>query len=319
MIPGRGYSGCIAAVGRGVTASLERPCICACYARWVDEYVHKISDSEDLRIQRFLKGMVWGVLAFLGLIVAAYVTADRWLLLISPESEKRFIEPYIELARSNFLTPGDEALEAYVADLSAELTTTMQVPEGLMMEVRLIQSDTANAVTTLGGYIFVTEELLLQLDNENSLAMVLAHEIAHAAERHPLLGTGRGMLIALVISTLSGSNPTPATIGDLGSQLMLNRYSRGQEEEADLIALRALQDYYGHIGGATQFFERMQQQSGGEEDLVEFTSPETELFSTHPNLDRRIEYIEATAAREEWQGLAVTPYPPSIEAQLKKL
>ena len=266
-------------------------------------------------------GCVWGVLAFVGLIIVAYITADRWLLLISPESEKRFIKPYVELARDGLLERSDAELETYVADLSDDIAEIMDVPDEIVLEVRLIEGEMANAVTTLGGYIFVTEGLLKTLDNENSLAMVLAHEIAHASERHPLLGAGRGMLIGLLISSLSGSNPTPAALGDMGSQLMLYRYSRTQEEAADMLALRALKDFYGHVGGATQLFERLEENLGEEQSLEAMlaSESESELFSTHPNLGRRVGYIEATAEQEGWPVYEVTPYPAAIAERIKTL
>ncbi|MEQ9451427.1 MAG: M48 family metallopeptidase [Pseudomonadales bacterium] len=284
----------------------------------MNDYVHQIDDREARQIRRFLRGLVWGVLGFVLLIVLAYLTADRWLLLISPESERRFIEPYVELARDNVLQTGDLELEAYVAGLADELADQMHIPDGLKLDVQLIKSEQANAVTTLGGYIFVTDGLLKVLDNENSLAMVLAHEIAHAGERHPLLGTGRGMLIALLISALSGSNPTPATVGDLGSQLMLYSYGRDQEEAADHLALAALHSRYGHVGGAKQLFEYF---AGADEggEVERRTSDVDELFSTHPNLTRRIDYIDAATRQQGWQAGVVTAYPEAVEERIRQL
>ncbi|CAN0527769.1 unnamed protein product, partial [Scytosiphon promiscuus] len=111
----------------------------------MNDYVRQIDDREARQIRRFLRGLVWGVLGFVLLIVLAYLTADRWLLLISPESERRFIEPYVELARDNVLQTGDLELEAYVAGLADELADQMHIPDGLKLDVRLIKSEQANA------------------------------------------------------------------------------------------------------------------------------------------------------------------------------
>lgn len=50
----------------------------------------------------------------------------------------------------------------------------------------VLQSPGVNAVSGPGGYVFVSEGLLAQLDNEAQLAGVLAHEIAHITGKHAL-------------------------------------------------------------------------------------------------------------------------------------
>ncbi|WP_257453217.1 M48 family metalloprotease [Archangium lipolyticum] len=50
----------------------------------------------------------------------------------------------------------------------------------------VLQSEGVNAVSGPGGYVFVSEGLLAQLDNEAQLAGVLAHEIAHITGKHAL-------------------------------------------------------------------------------------------------------------------------------------
>jgi predicted Zn-dependent protease len=50
----------------------------------------------------------------------------------------------------------------------------------------VLQSESVNAVSGPGGYVFVTEGLLARLDNEAQLAGVLAHEIAHITGKHAM-------------------------------------------------------------------------------------------------------------------------------------
>lgn len=278
------------------------------------DYVHQISEAESSRIQRFGYVILGGTIAFVVLVVVAFVTADTWLMLISTESEKRFIDPYIELAEDNLLQSGEPSLQVYVDQVTNNLMAHMDVPEDIQLNVRVIKGEMVNAFTTLGGYIFVTDGLIGALDNENSLAMVLAHEIAHARQRDPLLGTGRGMLIGLLITSLSGSGGSPVAMGDIGSQLMLNMYSREQERTADRLALNALHGLYGHVGGATQLFEVV----GGEEEQTNELTGSLESLSTHPQLEDRIESIAATAAGEGWLQKAVEPYPAEVIEQFKK-
>lgn len=275
------------------------------------DYVHQISEAESSRIQRFGYVILGATIAFVLAVVVAIVTADTWLLMISTDSEKRFIDPYIELAEDNLLQSSEPDLQAYVDQVTLNLTAHMDVPTDIQLDVRVIKGEMVNAFTTLGGYIFVTDGLIGALDNENSLAMVLAHEIAHARQRDPLLGTGRGMLIGLLITSLSGSGGSPVAMGDIGSQLMLNMYSREQERTADRLALSALHSLYGHVGGATQLFEVV----GDEDD----PTASIESLSTHPQLEDRIESIETIAAQAGWLQQAVEPYPAVVVEQIRKL
>ncbi|MDJ0709591.1 MAG: M48 family metallopeptidase [Woeseiaceae bacterium] len=269
----------------------------------MSEYVHKISEEETERIRRFLHGLAVGVVVFVLLVVALFVTADSWLKLISPESERRFIEPYIEWSRGKLLVQADDELQDYVASLTNEIYSLLGDEQELRVQV--IEGDTLNAFATLGGYIFVFEGLIDAVDNENALAMMLAHEIAHVHHRDPLLSTGRAMLIQLAISTLSGSSIDPNSV-DSSSDVLLNQYSRDQELMADELALTLLQRRYGHVGGATTLFE-----------LIEDDSPESiEFLSTHPDTGARIDKIETLTTEKGWDTDSPTPYPDAVRAAL---
>ena len=183
----------------------------------------------------------------------------------------------------------------------------MGVNEDITLEVRTLKGDTVNAFATLGGYIFVFEGLVQALDNENSLAMVLGHEIAHARNRDPLLGAGRGMLFQLMKSSLSGGSIDSSAL-DIGSELMLNTYSRDQEQAADLLAIAALHGHYGHVGGATKLFEILRER-GDASHTIEF-------LSSHPNLDARIDYLNSMAGERGWIEQPTTPYPAAVQSIL---
>ncbi len=267
------------------------------------EHVHTISDEESKKILRFLRVLAIGTVLFVLFIIVLFITTDTWLRLISPEAERRFIEPYIEWSRGALLSEGDPELQFYVESLAADMYALVDDPQPIRVQV--IEGDTVNAFATLGGYVFVFEGLIAALDNENSLAMVLAHEIAHVHHRDPLLSTGRGMLIQIAVSTLSGSGMDPNTV-DAGSNLLLNQHSRKQELAADQLALSLLQQKYDHVGGATQLFE-----------ILDATSVEmAEFLSTHPNTGARIERIDAISINKNWVKGDPTAYPEHIRAAL---
>lgn len=206
----------------------------------------------------------------------------------------------------HLLDDADPELQAYVERLGAEMARQMDVPADLKLRFYVVDGDMENAFTTLGGHIFVIDELLTVVDNENSLAMVLAHEIAHAVNRDPLTGTGRGILFQVLLSTLSGGGMDAPTSASLGIEMTLNAYSRTQEEAADSMAVGALEERYGHVGGVTQFFEKLGETTDDDDVPT--------IMSSHPHLDDRIEAIKKQVQREGWVSGDVSPYPASIRA-----
>lgn len=92
----------------------------------------------------------------------------------------------------------------------------------------------ANALALPGGTIVVTDEMLARATDDDALAGVLAHEMGHVAERHPLrifirtLGIGAISTIAIGdAGTIGTAIATAAGVG-LGMS-----YSREFEREAD--------------------------------------------------------------------------------------
>jgi beta-barrel assembly-enhancing protease len=83
-------------------------------------------------------------------------------------------------------TPAEQQLNTYVNTVGRNLA--MQSPRpGLEWTFGVLKdAQNFNALSTPGGYIFVTRRLLQGVENEAQLAGVLAHEIAHVVLKHSL-------------------------------------------------------------------------------------------------------------------------------------
>ncbi|MGB5164744.1 MAG: M48 family metallopeptidase [Woeseiaceae bacterium] len=276
----------------------------------MSEYVHTVGSDEQARIARFLRVFAVGVVLFVLLMITLFITADRWLKLISIESERRFIEPYIDLLVESEWLDADPVLQAYVNDITQEINATLDNSwdDDFELRVYVIESELINAFATLGGYIFVFDGIVDAVDDENSLAMVLGHEVAHVHHRDPLLGTGRGMLIQLAISALSGNGIDPSA-ANVSSEVILMSYSRDQELAADEVALQLLHERYGHVGGATTLFEII-------DDDAESYELEA-LLSTHPDTNARIERMQELTAEYGWARREPVPYPDAVRSALQ--
>lgn len=187
--------------------------------------------------------------------------------------------------------PEEQALlhgvEFAIKELGEALVPHADLPEEMQLTFHLMDEGVPNAFATLGGHIFVTTGLLSALESENGLAMVMAHEIAHIKDRHPVKALSRGALIQLVLSVTVGSQDSAALQAVLGNTglLTLMSFNRDMERDADSAALLTLERKYGHVVGADEFFVKMSQQ---------IMSPEWQsFFQTHPHTDSRIENIES--------------------------
>jgi predicted Zn-dependent protease len=201
-------------------------------------------------------------------------------------------------------------IETELQVLADRLRAGMDLPEGLRVRVHYVDSEIVNAAAWLGGHVFVFRGLLERMPNENALAMVLGHEIAHAANRDVIGNMGGVLLLQLAFGLVIGS--TPASLEDLvsgPSVLVLLGFSRDAERRADDDALAAVAELYGHTGGSGTLFEiflEMATEQGG-------TAPE--LLSSHPLSEDRIARMKHTAQTRGWrtEGSA-TPLAPPLAA-----
>jgi predicted Zn-dependent protease len=205
---------------------------------------------------------------------------------------------------------GDREIEAALQAVADRLAENMARPEDLRITVHYLDEDEISAFATLGGHVFVLRGLIARMPNENALAMVLAHEIAHAANRDVAANMGGALLVQLVLGTVVGMSPETADGLIWGpNALLLRRFSREAERAADRDGLAAVAATYGHIAGADAFFRILLDELG---ETVPDEVPE--FLSTHPLTARRIEDLSTLAEERGWiTDGAPTPLPAALQ------
>lgn len=156
-------------------------------------------------------------------------------------------------------------------------------------EVNLLESDQLNAFCMPGGKIMFYTGIIEQLElSDDEIAIVMAHEIAHALREHSREQMSQAVAAQTAISlgaTIFGA-PRAADLASVGYQtLIATRFSRTDETEADRIGLElAARAGYDPRAGVTLWQKMMNASQGG--------AP-PELLSTHPASATRIREIEA--------------------------
>lgn len=255
---------------------------------------------QPLRDLLILGGGVAGVLAGL---VALFLLAAH------------FLGPFVPFSWEAVLAGGGDTFDADAPPQAAALralgdrvAAAMDLPEGMTVKVHLLDLDTPNAFATLGGHVIVTSAMIRALPNENALAWVLAHEIAHVRHRDPIRGASSGLLLGLLGAFVTGES----AIGDLvvggGGMVGSLGFSRRREEEADAAGLPALLALYGHAGGYGEALEALQavaDTAGGEPPVI---------LASHPHLEDRRALLDALVAERGWPVREErTALPPALQ------
>jgi predicted Zn-dependent protease len=151
---------------------------------------------------------------------------------------------------------------------------------------KMIDSDQVNAFALPGGFLFVNSGLFLRAETEAELAGPIAHEIAHVAARHGTRQVSRGQIanLATIPLIFIGGWAGYAARQGAGVAVPLGflKFSRGFEEEADLLGIQYMYKAGYDPNAFIDFFEKL--------NALERKKPGTlsEIFRSHPNIDKRI-------------------------------
>lgn len=152
---------------------------------------------------------------------------------------------------------------------------------------RMIDSEQVNAFALPGGFLFVNSGLVLKAETEAELAGPIAHEIAHVAARHGTRQASRGHIANWASLPLIFMGGWPGFIIRSGAGVAVPmaflKFSRGFEEEADLLAVQYVYKAGYDPTAFVDFFEKMEAQEKKKPGTV------SELFRSHPNISSRIQ------------------------------
>lgn len=164
------------------------------------------------------------------------------------------------------------------------------------LRVGVMENNDANAFALPGGFIMVTRGMLEEAESENEIAFVLAHEIGHFRNRDHLRSLGRGVAVGLLLASVgfTGAGASVPDLLELVGKSTVRSYDREQERAADRFGLELLEAEYGHVAGATAFFERL---AKGEKGVGRRL---TAFMSTHPVSKHRVKELIALATERGW-------------------
>jgi hypothetical protein len=176
-------------------------------------------------------------------------------------------------------------------------------------QFKVVDASDINAFALPGGYMYLNRGLIEAAKTEGQLAGVMAHEMAHVALRHgtnqaskAYLGqAGLGLLGGLLGQQDNGStSKVVGAVGGFGLNALFLKFSRTDEEQADVVDAQTLAKAGYDPQDMVAFFDVLRAQQSRDPSKVE------QFFSSHPAPKDR-----AARVRNEMKMLKISPTPPT--------
>lgn len=243
----------------------------------------------------------------LGILIGVYVLLGFAVDLVVPRLPAGVEEGLGSMYSGMYA--GTEETEAgkKLQELLEGLTSKLPDEGEMHYSVHLVNSPVVNAMAVPGGNIVVYSGLIKEMESENELTFVLAHELGHFSNRDHLRGLGRGLVLTVISATILGhdSEVTQFLMNSLVNVEM--KFSQKQELRADRFALDLVENRYGHASGSADFFARLAGKK--KEGRLAY------YFASHPHPEIRVEALEKRISDE---GYALKEKAPLDEVFKKR-
>jgi len=221
-------------------------------------------------------------------------TGRSQVILMSAAEEARMgVQAFAQIKQQEKIST-DAAVNARIQRIGKRVAAAVgrDLPNA-QWEFVVFDSDQINAFALPGGKVGFYTGLIDLAANDDEIAIVMGHEVAHVTSRHGAERQSQAMLIglggvALGVGTRNDKNSEYYLLAyGLSSTLGTLAYSRNHETEADDIGLRFAAKAGYDPRAAASFWRKMAaKESGGR--------PPT-LLSTHPSSQDRIANLERLA------------------------
>jgi predicted Zn-dependent protease len=210
-----------------------------------------------------------------------------------------YTETVAEMRKQGVPINADAARVAQLNEMVRRISAVSDLPT-LPYDVVLIQTNVVNAMAAPGGKIMVYEGLWNPKDglvkDDDELAAVLAHEIAHVNCRHSTEAMTRAMPVnaAAMIGVIAAKDTKYEQLAQVAAAgglfvyngMWMTRYSRMDEHEADRVGLMYMAKAGYDPRAALRIWERAAQKRAG-------ADPASGIFSTHPPDAARLQSLRA--------------------------
>lgn len=191
------------------------------------------------------------------------------------------------------LPPAGQAEQRYAQCIANALIAVLPERERDQdWQIRVFESEQANAFALPGGYMGINTGLLRVARNQDQVAAVVGHEIGHVLARHANERVSTQTSTQLALSVLSsaagmqgaGGQQLMGALG-LGAQYgIMLPFSRRHETEADVIGVRLMADAGFDPRASLDLWDNMSAEGGARPPA---------WMSTHPSHGERTQVLQS--------------------------
>ncbi|MCX7857269.1 MAG: M48 family metalloprotease [Deltaproteobacteria bacterium] len=231
------------------------------------------------------------------------VSGQKQLMLLSEKDEltlgKEWYPNILWSAEGGGGEYKDEKLKTYLKGLILEINKVSHRPH-LPIDF-VIQNTSLPNAWAIPGHVAITRGLLQALESEAEFVYIMGHEIGHISARHSASQISKSIIADFLLTgasySLSGKayGDLALTLGSIGTNLVLLKYSRNDELEADRLGVEymtklgydpknALKAHLSLKKASEEYLKKV----GRDSDEGNFFS---ELLSTHPRTSVRMEEL----------------------------
>jgi predicted Zn-dependent protease len=179
-------------------------------------------------------------------------------------------------------------INKYISDVGNSIAKVSQRPD-MPYSFRVLNAVYVNAYTFPAGSVAITRGMLVNLSSEAELAATLGHEIGHVAARHTINRMTKGMIIGglltglLIYLSLEEKSyvPLASTAAGIGGTLLLAKYSRNDERQADSLGMNYMVKAGYNPEGMVLLMDMLNKLQKEKPNMLEV------MFATHPMSDER--------------------------------
>ena len=229
------------------------------------------------------------ILAFSSLVPPAVFS-------ITVKEEEDMSRQIMEMIHKYYKIVDDPSVVAYVNNIGKRILSALP-QQPFKYRFYVIDEDVYNAFATPGGHIFVYTGLLDAMEEEEELAGILGHEIAHVYCRHisqkierskkigvaTLAGIAAGILLGV---GGAGEAASAVTMGSMAAgQTAELSYSRENEMQADQFGLKFTTAAGYSASGLLKILKKIRSKTWFGSDQI------PKYLMTHPAVEDRIAFI----------------------------
>jgi predicted Zn-dependent protease len=235
-------------------------------------------------------------LAALAAALAVIVASAERARAVSYQGERELGQRFDLTARQRVPMIDDPEVVGYVSDIGRRITGSLD-QSFFDYQFSVVRDPRINAFAVPGGYVYVHSGLLARVSNEDELAAVLGHEIAHVHAHHAVRqqeATQALNYAALLGTLLSVVQPAVGALATAASATVSLQYQRQFEQEADFMGARYLQGAGYDPRAMLDFFKQLA-------DATRIASLGVPPYlQTHPVSDERLNHLEAVLKTQQW-------------------